>query len=651
MKGPYAGAVFVIGDRVSFGRASDSDVQILHPEVSRHHAKISVDASGNCVLVDLASDNGTTVNDVRIARHVLAPGDSFCIHKCIFMFDVAEGPVETSPGFSARVRSIESMRQTSAGLREAPGRRPFDPLGHRLRAAMVDPAQPLQTPLPELPDAGVVTREVVDVERVRGLSPRVVEPSQELSGLAAPRVPEVLDGCDTVVFEPSSGVGPLVGLELDLRLEPPSLELDGVPSVVSTDDSMLPADDEASQFGEVSEPVVAPHVGDLEANPEPREHEASADNGRRAGSNPRDEEDPLPPGLQGVPWQGERRRPRARPAALQRPWANGGNRQESSDAPRAAAGLGASGLSALGLMPLPRPGDARAAAPVHENGHAPAIAKAAERRTPPTFAIPWPDDALPYAPNYEPPMAAVGRARKPGRGNHAPRWQPSGVLHGHEESTPPEPTPLPLDSLEIELDQKVAGAASLTRRDEDEDETTRFRARQAAQRNSDSEILSISEKETLIVLGDILDFRTLRARKLQFGGLAAPDEERLTMLQQRLHGCVREQQVELRYAPRACTLDVRVAQPEPGRLRSTRVELIDLSAGQARVGRIDVPLRVGDAVWLTVDLSAVHISTRCLVFKSRVAWSQTDHERCGLLFVGAPQLVEDPERLILGTGN
>jgi hypothetical protein len=66
----WAGAV----DELSIGRHPNSDVVLTSPSVSRHHARLR-HRDGAWVLQDLDSTNGTWVNDVRVGRCQLRPGD------------------------------------------------------------------------------------------------------------------------------------------------------------------------------------------------------------------------------------------------------------------------------------------------------------------------------------------------------------------------------------------------------------------------------------------------------------------------------------------------------------------------------------------------------------------------------------------------
>ena len=61
-------------DELLLGRHTDCDVVLRHPEVSRHHARLS-SRDGSWMIQDLESTNGTTVNGVEVGRCELRPGD------------------------------------------------------------------------------------------------------------------------------------------------------------------------------------------------------------------------------------------------------------------------------------------------------------------------------------------------------------------------------------------------------------------------------------------------------------------------------------------------------------------------------------------------------------------------------------------------
>ncbi|MFJ8504864.1 FHA domain-containing protein [Streptomyces avermitilis] len=87
--GPFAGQSVVLGSApLRFGRKSDNDVIIVSVSASRLHTEI-VAEDGAFVLYD-RSKNGTFVNDQRVTRHVLAPGDSIRIGDETFLFETQE---------------------------------------------------------------------------------------------------------------------------------------------------------------------------------------------------------------------------------------------------------------------------------------------------------------------------------------------------------------------------------------------------------------------------------------------------------------------------------------------------------------------------------------------------------------------------------
>ncbi|MBG0850443.1 FHA domain-containing protein [Streptomyces spinoverrucosus] len=91
--GPFAGQSVVLGNSpLRFGRKSDNDVIIVSVSASRLHTEI-VAEDGAFVLYD-RSKNGTFVNDRRVTRHVLVPGDSIRIGDETFLFETQEA-VET----------------------------------------------------------------------------------------------------------------------------------------------------------------------------------------------------------------------------------------------------------------------------------------------------------------------------------------------------------------------------------------------------------------------------------------------------------------------------------------------------------------------------------------------------------------------------
>ena len=84
-KNSAAKQVELSGDRTLIGRSATNDIQIDHPKVSRHHVELRVE-EGTTWLIDLASSNGTLVNDRAVKHKALQHGDVIRIGDCSIRF-------------------------------------------------------------------------------------------------------------------------------------------------------------------------------------------------------------------------------------------------------------------------------------------------------------------------------------------------------------------------------------------------------------------------------------------------------------------------------------------------------------------------------------------------------------------------------------
>jgi pSer/pThr/pTyr-binding forkhead associated (FHA) protein len=94
-EGIHAGHIFRLHPDVTLvGRDSSCDIVIDDPAVSRQHAKVrvvEVDEKQKVFVVhDLATENGTLVNDEEILRHDLSDGDRIQIGETKLTFKQIE---------------------------------------------------------------------------------------------------------------------------------------------------------------------------------------------------------------------------------------------------------------------------------------------------------------------------------------------------------------------------------------------------------------------------------------------------------------------------------------------------------------------------------------------------------------------------------
>ncbi len=76
-------------EKLTIGRASTSTLVIEDEKLSRHHAQI-VYENGQFFIEDLASGNGTYVNDKRVQKHALQSGDAIGIGDSKFRFRLVD---------------------------------------------------------------------------------------------------------------------------------------------------------------------------------------------------------------------------------------------------------------------------------------------------------------------------------------------------------------------------------------------------------------------------------------------------------------------------------------------------------------------------------------------------------------------------------
>lgn len=86
------------GDRVVIGRGPDTTLQLVIPQISRHHCELTVQADGSWILRDLDSHNGTFHEGQRISELSLSHGTRFQIaQRAVIIFhETSEVPASGS---------------------------------------------------------------------------------------------------------------------------------------------------------------------------------------------------------------------------------------------------------------------------------------------------------------------------------------------------------------------------------------------------------------------------------------------------------------------------------------------------------------------------------------------------------------------------
>jgi serine/threonine protein kinase len=115
-EGPLVPQRFQIPSQgLSIGRLENNDV-VMADEVmvSRYHAVVALE-QGQHVLYDRDSANGTWVNEQRIFRHVLVPGDRIQIWQSQFVYAQAGAPIPSPPAAPSPVPLLHAAGEYFCG--------------------------------------------------------------------------------------------------------------------------------------------------------------------------------------------------------------------------------------------------------------------------------------------------------------------------------------------------------------------------------------------------------------------------------------------------------------------------------------------------------------------------------------------------------
>jgi pSer/pThr/pTyr-binding forkhead associated (FHA) protein len=110
ISGNAAGTSLLVADQLVLGRNADGLGRLAgDEEISRSHARLSIDTAGFCAIEDLGSTNGTFVNGLRISGpQTLAEGDTVEVGATTLV--VQELPAESKDPRSVSVVPISEPR-------------------------------------------------------------------------------------------------------------------------------------------------------------------------------------------------------------------------------------------------------------------------------------------------------------------------------------------------------------------------------------------------------------------------------------------------------------------------------------------------------------------------------------------------------------
>lgn len=210
-KGPKPGQIYQLTEEaIAVGRDPVSDIVIIDPEISRHHARLSV-AEDGYILQDLASTNGTFVDGKRLGGepYPLRPDQVVMFgSNVILVFQAVPGPDPM-----ATVVAPASVSYADEVIPEEPVVEPAVP-----QLPEVEEEEVAEVEIPEEPVIAEVL-EVDDEEVVEVVVPEELE-ADEVEDAAAVAVVELLEE-DDVVIEVDVPESPVPDEAVDIEIAVP----------------------------------------------------------------------------------------------------------------------------------------------------------------------------------------------------------------------------------------------------------------------------------------------------------------------------------------------------------------------------------------------------------------------------------------------
>ncbi|NLF23641.1 MAG: FHA domain-containing protein [Lentisphaerae bacterium] len=144
-EGPDKGRTLAVPPQgARLGRASDNDIALSDPILSRHHCRLDIEDDGALRVTDLDSANGTLVNGAPVTVHRLSPGDRILIGDTLLTL-LPDAPADAAA--DAGQPPADAVPAPSAPAAAGPTAPVFVDLGFEDPADPAKPAAPSLRPL------------------------------------------------------------------------------------------------------------------------------------------------------------------------------------------------------------------------------------------------------------------------------------------------------------------------------------------------------------------------------------------------------------------------------------------------------------------------------------------------------------------------
>lgn len=120
LNGPMRDAAYDLVGRTLIGREEGADILLLHTGVSRRHACVICDNSGQHILLDLGSTNGTLIDNKKIKRVPLSPGATFEVAGCRMVYEEVPLACSNAPRVEPVVPGVQGLNRIDPGSRSGP---------------------------------------------------------------------------------------------------------------------------------------------------------------------------------------------------------------------------------------------------------------------------------------------------------------------------------------------------------------------------------------------------------------------------------------------------------------------------------------------------------------------------------------------------